>query len=120
MIIEDNNYFEVKNDTIESIERYFKRYPLDVANIARLDYEDVDPADDIEQLIISIIIFYHAIWKKAGALPAFDIGSVKRIANAILQFNPTFTHLNADEYNDFIKMVKEFSESKIEILGDNS
>ena len=116
----DNNYFEEKQTTIDSIEHYFTRYPIDKANIARMYSEEVLGVADTEQLIIAEIIFYHAMWKKAGALPAFDIGSVKRIANAILQFNPTFTHLNADEYNDFIKMVKEFSESKIEILGDNS
>lgn len=120
MFIENNNYFEKKANTIYLIDRYFERHPLDTENIARLDDEIVFPADDIEQLIISEIIFYHAIWKKAGALPASDIGSVKRIANAILRFNPTFTHLNADEYKDFIKMVKELSESKIDILGDNS
>ena len=120
MIIKKNNYFEEKTNMIESLEIYFETHPLDVENIARLDDEDVFPAEDIEQLIISNIIFYYAIWKKAGALPAFDIGSVKRIANAILRFKPTFTHLNADEYNDFIKIVKELNESKIDILGDNS
>ena len=119
MFIEKNNYFEEKANTIDSIEIHFKKYPLDVANIARLDDDLVYPADDIEQLIISEIIFCHAIWKKAGALPAFDIGSVKRSTNAILRFKPPFTHLNADEYQDFIKMVEELSESKIDILGDN-
>ncbi len=119
MII-DNNYFEVKTDTIDEIERYFESHPIDRENIARLDDDFVFSADDIEQLVISDIIFFYAIWKKAGAIPAFYIRSIKMSTYAILQFNPTFTHLNADEYNDFIKMVKELNESEIDLLGDNS
>lgn len=115
----DNNYFEEKDEVIGLIERYFKRHPLDVANIARLDDELVEPADDIEQLIISEIVFCHAIWKKAGGLPAFDIESIKRRTHEILRFNPTFTHLNADEYKDFIKIVEELNVAEIDILGDN-
>lgn len=120
MIIEDNNYFEEKTNMIDLINKYFKRHPLDQENIARLYWELVEASDDTEQLIISEIIFYHAIWKIANGLPTSGIESVKRRTNEIIQSNPTFTHLNAEEYKDFIKIVKELSESKIEILDDKS
>jgi len=116
----DNNYFEEKQTTIDSIEHYFTRYPIDKANIARMYSEEVLGVADTEQLIIAEIIFYHAMWKKAGGLPVYDIEIIKKLTNEIIKSNQSFTLLNADEYNDFIKMVKEFSESKIEIFEDNS
>ncbi|MCR5143557.1 MAG: hypothetical protein K6C68_13735 [Ruminococcus sp.] len=64
MFVEDNNYFEEKNNMIELIEDYFKSHLLDRANIARLYWELVEGADDTEQLIIAEIVFYHTIWKK--------------------------------------------------------
>lgn len=120
MIIEKNNYFEEKTNLIESLEVYFKRHPLDVENIGRQYTEEVLGAEDTEQMVIAEIIFYHAMWKKAGGLPVYDIEIIKKLTNEIIKSNQSFTLLNADEYNDFIKMVKELSESKIEILGDNS
>jgi hypothetical protein len=119
MIIEDNNYFEEKNKTIKLIEIYFESHPIDRENIARLYWESVEASDDTERLIISEIIFYHAIWKIANGLPTSGIESVKRRTNEIIQSNPTFTHLNAEEYEDFIKIVKELSETEIEVFRDN-
>lgn len=119
MII-DNNYFEEKNITIDLIESYFKKHPLDEANIGRMYWELVEGAEDTELLTIAEIIFHHAIWKLAGGLRANAIERIKRLTNEIIQSNPTFTHLNADEYQDFIAIVKELNESEIDLLGDNS
>ncbi|ADU20790.1 hypothetical protein [Ruminococcus albus] len=116
----DNNYFEEKQTTIDSIEHYFTRYPIDKANIARMYSEEVLGVADTEQLIIAEIIFYHAMWKKAGGLPTYAIDRIKSLTNKIIQSNQSFNYLNGDEYNDFIKMVKELNESEIDLLGDNS
>ena len=107
MIIEKNNYFEEKTNLIESLEVYFKRHPLDAENIGRQYTEEVLGAEDTEQMVIADIILYHAIWKKVGALPEYIIERIKRHTNEIIQSNPTFTHLNAEEYKDFIKIVFE-------------
>ena len=120
MYIEKNNYFEEKTNLIESLEVYFKRHPLDAENIGRQYTEEVLGAEDTEQMVIADIILYHAIWKKVGALPEYIIERIKRHTNEIIQSNPTFTHLNADEYQDFIAIVKELNESEIDLLGDNS
>ena len=119
MYIDSKTYFEVKANTQRTIDIVFKRRPLDESNIARLEDDEVEASRDAEEQLISEILFYYILWKKIGWLPVYIIERIKRHSNEILTSNQTFTHLNAEEYNDFIKIVHEVNESPINIFSDN-
>ena len=118
MYIDRNEYFLVKSDLKDNIDMVFKRREITAANIARLYGDEVCGSRDTEENIILEIMFYYFTWKRIGKLSDCMIRSVKKETEEIIVNNTKFSRLNEEEYEDFMKLVKELNESDIDVLSD--
>lgn len=120
MYIKENEYFTVKEDTIETIDITFLIREKSISNIARLYDDEVSCSYNESDRYISEILFYHSIWMKFGALPEKSLHRIKRLTGTILSLNSSYFQLNSDEYADFIQLTNELHSANISILTNDN
>lgn len=118
MYISKNQYFYVKANLEEVMDITFELRELNEKNISRLYDDVVDCGSNIEDIIVSEVVFYHCLWRKIGSLPEYSINQIKDITRDILLSNKKFSNLNNEEYTDFMKITQELYTSKIDVFNN--